>query len=74
MPGAKAICGLPNWLAPGVIKQHRLMGTTLNLLIRTGFTLRHVEEWRPSDRQIAERPEFAEELERPMFLLVAATR
>lgn len=63
-----------NWLAPGVIKQHRLMGTTLNLLIRTGFTLRHVEEWRPSDQQIAERPEFAEELERPMFLLVAATR
>jgi len=63
-----------NWLAPGVIKQHRMMGTTLNLLIRTGFVLRHVEEWRPSDQQIAERPEFAEELERPMFLFVAATR
>jgi SAM-dependent methyltransferase len=63
-----------NWLAPGVIKQHRLMGTTLNLLIRTGFTLKHIEEWRPSDEQIAERTEFAEELERPLFLLVAATR
>jgi SAM-dependent methyltransferase len=63
-----------DWLAPGVIKQHRLMGTTINLLIRTGFTLQRVEEWRPSDEQIARRPEFAEELERPMFLLVAATR
>jgi SAM-dependent methyltransferase len=63
-----------NWLAPGVIKQHRLMGTTLNLLIRTGFTLKHIEEWRPSDEQVAERPEFTEELERPLFLLVAATR
>jgi SAM-dependent methyltransferase len=63
-----------NWLAPGVIKQHRLMGTTLNLLIRIGFTLKHIEEWRPSDEQIGERPEFAEELERPLFLLVAATR
>jgi SAM-dependent methyltransferase len=63
-----------DWLAPGVIKQHRLMGTTLNLLIRSGFILTHVEEWRPSDQQIAERPEFAEELERPMFLLVSAAR
>lgn len=63
-----------DWLAPGVIKQHRMMGTTLNLLIKTGFTLTHVEEWRPSDQQIAERPEFADELERPMFLLVAAAR
>lgn len=63
-----------DWLAPGVIKQHRMIATTLNLLIRTGFAIEHVEEWRPSDRQIAERPEFAEELERPMFLLVSAMR
>jgi SAM-dependent methyltransferase len=63
-----------DWLAPGVVKQHRLMGTTLNLLIQSGFVVAHVEEWRPSDEQIAERPEFAEELERPMFLLVAARR
>ena len=63
-----------DWLAPGVTKQHRLMGTTLTLLIHAGFTLTHVEEWRPSDRQIAERPEFTEELERPMFLLIAANR
>lgn len=63
-----------DWLAPGVIKQHRTIGTTLNLLIGTGFTIRHVEEWSPTDLQIAERPALAEERERPMFLLIAARR
>lgn len=63
-----------DWLAPGVVKQHRLMGTTLTRLIQAGFAVAHVEEWRPSDQQIRERPEFSEELERPMFLLVAADR
>jgi SAM-dependent methyltransferase len=63
-----------DWLAPGVIKQHRTIGTTLNLLISTGFTIRHVEEWSPTDQQIAEKPALAEERERPMFLLVAAQR
>jgi SAM-dependent methyltransferase len=65
---------ITDWLAPGVIKQHRTIGTTLNLLISTGFTIRHVEEWRPTDQQIVERPALAQERERPMFLLVAAQR
>jgi SAM-dependent methyltransferase len=60
-----------NWLAEGVIKQHRTLGTILNLLIRLGFTIAHVEEWAPSDAQIAARPEWAQERERPMFLLIA---
>ena len=63
-----------DWLAKGVIKQHRTIGTTLNLLIRLGFTISHVEEWGPTDEQIAAKPELAEERERPMFLLVAARR
>ena len=63
-----------DWLATGVIKQHRTIGTTLNLLIRSGFTISHVEEWGPTDEQIAAKPELAEERERPMFLLVAARR
>jgi len=62
------------WLAEGVVKQHRTMGTTLTLLIRCGFTITHVEEWSPTDAQIAAKPELAEERERPMFLLVAARR
>lgn len=63
-----------DWLAKGVVKHHRTIGTTLNLLIAAGFTITHVEEFRPTEAQIAARPALAEELERPMFLLVSARR
>ena len=63
-----------DWLANGVVKYHRTIGTILNLLIRVGFTIRHVEEWGPTDAQVAARPELGQERERPMFLLVAAQR
>lgn len=61
-----------DWLAKGVVKQHRTIGTTLNLLIASGFAIEHVEEFRPTPEQIAARPELADELERPMFLIVGA--
>ncbi|PSJ62247.1 class I SAM-dependent methyltransferase [Pseudaminobacter soli (ex Li et al. 2025)] len=70
MEGAR----VTNWLAEGVVKQHRTLGTTLNLLIRTSFTITHVEEWGPTDAQVAANAELAEERERPMFLLVSALR
>jgi SAM-dependent methyltransferase len=63
-----------NWLADGVVKHHRTIGTTLNLLIRSGFKIDHVEEFSPTAEQIAAIPTLAEELERPMFLLIAARR
>lgn len=63
-----------NWLADGVIKQHRTVGTLLTLLIQAGFTLTHVDEWGPSEDDLKARPALAEELERPMMLLVAAHR
>jgi SAM-dependent methyltransferase len=63
-----------DWLAKGVIKQHRTMARYLNLLLRLGFTLSHIEEWGPTDDQIAARPALADERQRPMFLLVAARR
>jgi SAM-dependent methyltransferase len=63
-----------DWLADGVIKQHRTIGTTLNLLIAQGFTIAHVEEWAPTDAQIAARPALAVERQRPPFLLVSAKR
>ncbi|WGS53212.1 methyltransferase domain-containing protein [Paraburkholderia sp. D15] len=63
-----------NWLADGVVKQHRTLGTLLNALIDAGFTIAHVDEWGPSDADLAARPELAEEIERPMMLLVSATR
>ncbi|HZZ01819.1 class I SAM-dependent methyltransferase [Paraburkholderia sp.] len=63
-----------NWLADGVIKQHRTIGTLLNHLIGAGFTIAHVDEWGPTDADLAARPELAEERERPMMLLVSAIR
>ncbi len=63
-----------NWLAEGVIKHHRTVATYLNLLIKSGFTILRIEEWGPTPEQIAAQPAWADEVERPPFLLVAATR
>jgi SAM-dependent methyltransferase len=63
-----------DWLARGVIKQHRTLGTTLNTLIGAGFAIRHVQEWAPTADQIAANPDLAEEVERPMMLIVSAER
>lgn len=61
-----------DWLVPGVVKHHRTLGTTLNGLIGAGFSIRRVEEWKPTAEQLAKFPNEAQELDRPMFLLVAA--
>lgn len=63
-----------DWLAKGVIKQHRTLATYLNLLIATGFLILGIEEWGPTEAQIAAHPEWACERERPPFLLVSAGR
>jgi ubiquinone/menaquinone biosynthesis C-methylase UbiE len=63
-----------DWLTKGVIKQHRTLATYINMLIGIGFVISHVEEWGPTEEQIAAEPNWADERERPPFLLVAATR
>ena len=63
-----------DWLAPGVVKQHRTIGTYLSLLLDAGFELTALVEWGPTPEQIAEVPEWAVEVERPSFLLVAARK
>jgi len=62
-----------DWLAKGVIKQHRTIATYINTLLGVGFSLCHLEEWGPSEQQIASRPALADERQRPPFLLVAAS-
>ena len=37
-----------DWLAQGVIKQHRTIATHFALLRRGGFALTHLDEWGPS--------------------------
>jgi ubiquinone/menaquinone biosynthesis C-methylase UbiE len=63
-----------NWLVDGVIKQHRTIGTYLNMLIEQGFSVKYVEEWGPTPQQIVENPALNEEKERPMILLVSAQK
>lgn len=61
-----------DWLAKGVVKQHRTLATYLNLLTNNGLSLTQIKEWGPTDAQIAAKPAWAVERERPMFLLVSA--
>jgi ubiquinone/menaquinone biosynthesis C-methylase UbiE len=65
---------MTNWLTEGVIKQHRTIGTIVNLLIRCGFVLTYLEEWAPTVDQIATHPEWSEHRDRPMFLLISARK
>src|SRR3984893_4827104 len=63
-----------DWLAKGVIKQHRTLATYLIFLLQLGVPPSHIEAWGRTDKQIAARPALADERQRPMFLLVAARR
>ena len=63
-----------DWLAKGVIKQHRTIATYFALLRRAGFAVTHIEEWGPSSEQVAAQPDLASERERPPFLLMACRR
>src|SRR5262249_15111751 len=63
-----------DWLARGVIKQHRMLASYVNLLLALGFSLFHIEEWAPSEEQIAAHPQWSDERQRPPFLLIGARR
>jgi ubiquinone/menaquinone biosynthesis C-methylase UbiE len=63
-----------DWLAKGVMKQHRTIATYLNMLLGLGFALTRIEEWGPTPEQVAAKPNWADERRRPPFLLVAARR
>jgi len=62
------------WLVEGVLKQHRMLGTYFEMLRAAGFTVTDLVEWGPTREQVAARPDWATELERPQFLLMAAVR
>lgn len=65
---------ISNWLAEGVIKQHRMLGTYINLLVQQGFSIRYLNEWGPSAQQIADNPALDEEKERPMIFILAVQK
>jgi SAM-dependent methyltransferase len=63
-----------DWLAAGVIKQHRTIATYFALLRQAGFALTHIDEWAPTHEQVAANPDWAPERERPAFLIMACRR
>ncbi|KAG4415919.1 hypothetical protein IFR04_010937 [Cadophora malorum] len=63
-----------NWLAEGVIKQHRTIATYVTILLEAGFTLSAIIEWGPSLEQVKESPQWADERKRPPFLLMKAIK
>lgn len=63
-----------DWLAPGVVKHHRTIGDHVAAFTDAGLRLTALVEWSPSDEDLTAHPEWTEERDRPMFLLLAAHR
>ncbi|WP_374627240.1 class I SAM-dependent methyltransferase [Devosia sp.] len=64
-----------NWIVDGVVKYHRTIGTMLNTLTAAGFTYGALDEWRPTEAQLVDHPEWREtELTRPMFVLCSMNK
>jgi hypothetical protein len=57
-----------------ISEHHRTIETLLNGLSEAGLGLERLVEYHPSPELLAEHPELAVELERPMFLLIRARR
>ncbi|KAI0534347.1 methyltransferase domain protein [Xylaria digitata] len=62
------------WFVGGVRKQHRTVGTYINLLLSSGLRLTDFVEWCPSEEELAKNPGWDVELIRPTFLLIGATK
>jgi SAM-dependent methyltransferase len=64
---------LTDWIASAVVKHHRLISTCINSLQENGLRLDWIDEWGPSDAQLAGHPDWIDDRLRPIFLLIAAS-
>lgn len=62
------------WFVEGVRKYHRTMSTLLDGLLDAGLRIERVIEPAPTSERLEQRPHERDELRRPMFLLVRATK
>ena len=62
------------WFTDGVVKYHRTVETYIAGLLAHGLTLTGIAEPVANPEQLADRPEWREEVRRPPFLLLAADR
>ena len=63
-----------NWFAEGVVKQHRTISTYIRILLDSGFVLSAMDEWGPTAEQIKDWPDWFKSRERPIFLIIKATK
>jgi SAM-dependent methyltransferase len=62
------------WFVTGVRKVHRTFSTLVNGVLDAGLVLERLLEPMPSERWLRDRPQFADERRRPMFLMVRARK
>lgn len=63
-----------NFLGEDVIKYHRTVETYLNTLIKSGFIINEISELLALNDMVDENPYLINELKRPMFLLISASK
>ena len=62
------------FLGEQVEKYHKTLTTYLNTLIDTGFEIKRIIEPQPTEQFLKDIPDMADELRRPMMLVVAARK
>ena len=60
------------WIVDGVVRYHRTVSTTLNMLTDSGFRIDRVAESHAPEEEEAMQPDLIEERQRPPFLFVRA--
>ena len=63
-----------SFLTNDVVKYHRTFSTYMNDLMGAGFKVKAVREPEPSQEMLRESPDLADELRRPMFLILAVEK
>lgn len=63
-----------NFLGEDVIKYHRTVETYLNTLIKSGFIINEISELLALNDMVDEKSYLINELKRPMFLLISASK
>lgn len=63
-----------NFLGEDVIKYHRTVETYINTIIKNGFIINEISELLALNDMVDENPYLINELKRPMFLLISASK
>lgn len=63
-----------HWFVDDVVKQHRTVASYVNCLIDARLVIDRLVEWGLSAEDVRMRPELADDVHRPWFLLLSATK